>query len=73
LFLEVEMKMFHFSGHDIPRADIINARVSCSYADLTLFVDIELEGGTTMSLSQDDSLVFMEDFIKRIRDERGTD
>lgn len=67
------MKMFHFSGHDIPRADIINARVSCSYADLTLFVDIELEGGATMSLSQDDSLAFMEDFIKRIRDERASD
>lgn len=67
------MKMFHFSGHDIPRADIINARVSCSYADLTLFVDIELEGGATMSLNQDDSLVFMEDLIKRIHNEHESD
>lgn len=67
------MKIFHFSGHDIPRADIINARVTCSYADLSVFVDLELEGGATISLSQDDSLVFMEDFIERVRDERGSD
>ncbi len=67
------MKIFHFSGHDIPRADIINARVTCSYADLSVFVDLELEGGATISLSQDDSLAFMEDFIERVRDERGSD
>lgn len=67
------MKIFHFSGHDIPRADIINARVTCSYAGLSVFVDLELEGGATISLSQDDSLVFMEDFIERVRDERGSD
>ena len=67
------MKIFHFSGHDIPRADIINARATCSYADLSVFVDLELEGGATISLSQDDSLAFMEDFIERVRDERGSD
>lgn len=61
------MKVFHFNGHDVPRADIINARISCSYADLTLFVDLELDGGATMSLNQADSLLFMEDVIQQIR------
>ena len=66
------MKVFHFNGHDVPRADIINARITCSYADLTLFVDLELEGGATISLNQDDSLLFMDDVMEQIRQRQAS-
>jgi len=61
------MKIFHFSGHDVPRADIINANITFSYADLRLFVDVEIRGGSMISLNQDDSLMFLEDFMQQIR------
>lgn len=61
------MKIFHFGDHDVARTDIINANISCSYADTFLFVDIELQGGATISLNQEDSLIFMEDFMQQVR------
>jgi len=61
------MKIFHFGDHDIARTDIINANISSSYADTFLFVDIELQYEATISLNQEDSLIFMEDFMQQVR------
>lgn len=61
------MKIFHFGGHDVARADILNANITFDYADLRLYVDIEVKGGGMMSLNLEDSLVFMEDFIHEVR------
>ncbi|MBM4177992.1 MAG: hypothetical protein FJ211_01495 [Ignavibacteria bacterium] len=61
------MKIFHFGDHDVARTDIINANISSSYADTFLFVDIELQCEATISLNQEDSLIFMEDFMQQVR------
>lgn len=61
------MKIFHFGGHDVARADILNANIKFDYADLRLYIDIEVKGGGTMSLNLEDSLIFMEDFIHEVR------
>lgn len=66
------MKIFHFGDHDVARADIINANITYSYADWRLYVDIEIQGGGTISLNQEDSLIFMEDFIQQVRTKSTT-
>jgi hypothetical protein len=61
------MKIFHFGGHDVARTDIINANITFDYADLRLYVDIEVQGGAIMSLDQEDSIIFMENFLHEVR------
>lgn len=62
------MKIFHFGGHNVARADILNANITYDFADLELYVDLEVKGGGMMSLNLEDSLIFMEEFIHDVRD-----
>ena len=62
------MKIFHFGGHNVARADILNANIKYDFADLELYVDLEVKGGGMMSLNLEDSLIFMEEFIHDVRD-----
>ncbi|MFN5875011.1 MAG: hypothetical protein ACK45E_01910 [Ignavibacteria bacterium] len=61
------MKIFHFGGRDVARADILNANIKYDFADLQLFVDLEVKGGGIMSLNLEDSLIFMDEFIHEVR------
>ncbi|MEY2719500.1 MAG: hypothetical protein RLZZ273_866 [Bacteroidota bacterium] len=62
------MKIFHFGGHNVARADILNANITYDFADLEFYVDLEVKGGGMMSLNLEDSLIFMEEFIHDVRD-----
>lgn len=64
------MNVLRFGEHQIPYADILNARVNCSFATSEIYVDIEVQGGGVMSLNLHDSLRFMEVFIEHIRTEK---
>lgn len=65
------MNVLHFGEHNIPYADILNARVNCSFNTAEIYVDIEVQGGGVMSLNLSDSLQFMEAFIAHIRNEKN--
>ncbi len=65
------MTILHFGDHSIPYADILNARVSCSFNTAEIYVDIEVQGGGVMSLNLPDSLSFMDAFISHIRSEKN--
>ncbi|MFN9957822.1 MAG: hypothetical protein ACK55I_32350 [bacterium] len=62
------MKIFHFGGHNVARTEIMNANIKYDFADLELYVDLEVKGGGMMSLNLEDSLIFMEEFIHDVRD-----
>jgi len=65
------MNVLRLGEHHIPYADILNARVNCSFATSEIYVDIEVQGGGVMSLNLHDSLRFMEVFIEHIRTEKN--
>lgn len=65
------MKVFTFSGHHIAMSDIVNVRIGYNYHALQMYVDIELQGGATMSLSLPDSLIFIEAFTSAVRAEHN--
>jgi hypothetical protein len=65
------MNVLRFGEHDVPYADILNARVNCSFTTSEIYVDIEVQGGGVMSLNLHDSLRFMEAFIEHIRTEKN--
>ncbi len=65
------MTIFHFGKHAVPLADIHDIRVTYKYQDNEIYVDLELNGGAQLSLNLPDSLVFMEQFIKKIREEKN--
>lgn len=65
------MTILQFGDHSIPYADILNARVNCSFNTAEIYVDIEVQGGGVMSLNLPDSLSFMDAFIGHIRSEKN--
>lgn len=65
------MTVFHFGKHAIPLADIHDINVTYKYHDNELYVDLELNGGAQLSLNLPDSVVFMEQFIKKIRETKN--
>mgnify|MGYP001627288287 CR=1 FL=1 len=64
------MTIFHFGKHSVPFADIHDINVEYKYHDNEIFVDLELNGGAQLSLNLPDSLTFMEQFVKKIREEK---
>ncbi|HRK05774.1 MAG TPA: hypothetical protein PLW14_11840 [Chlorobiota bacterium] len=64
------MTIFHFGKHTVPFADIHDINVEYRYHDNEIYVDLELNGGVQLSLNLPDSLTFMEQFIKKIREEK---
>lgn len=65
------MTIFRFGRHAVPFADIHDINVEYRYHDNEIYVDLELNGGAQLSLNLPDSLMFMEQFIKKIRDEKN--
>jgi len=63
--------IFHFGRHNVPFTDIHDINVEYKYHDNEIFVDLELNGGAQLSLNLPDSVTFMEQFIKKIKDEKG--
>lgn len=65
------MTIFHFGKHAVPFADVHDIKLTYKYHDNEIYVDLELNGGAQLSLNLPDSLVFMEQFIKKIREEKN--
>ncbi len=68
LFGRFVMTIFHFGRHTVPFTDIHDIHLDYNYHENEIFIDLELNGGVQMSLNLPDSLTFMEQFIKQIRD-----
>lgn len=62
------MTIFHFGRHSVPLTDIHDINLSYNYHDNEFFVDLEINGGAQMSLNLPDSLTFLEEFIKHVRE-----
>lgn len=65
------MTIFHFGKHVVPFSDILNFSVTYKYADSEIYVDLEIKGGAQLSLNLADSVVFMEQFITKIRETKN--
>lgn len=65
------MTIFHFGRHTVPFADIHDIHLEYNYHDNEIFVDLEVNGGIQMSLNLPDSVVFMEQFIGKIKQEKA--
>ncbi len=65
------MTIFQFGRHSVPFADIHDIHLDYNYQNGEIFVDLELNGGVQMSLNLHDSVVFMEQFINKIKLEKG--
>lgn len=64
------MTIFHFGKHSVPFTDIHDIHVEYKYHDNEIYVDLELNGGAQLSLNLPDSLVFMEQFLAKIKEEK---
>ena len=62
------MHIFHFGKHSIPLSDIRDIKLQYDYQNNEIYVDLELNGAAQMSLNLPDSLIFMEEFIKKIKE-----
>jgi len=65
------MTIFHFGRHTVPFADIHDIHVDYNYHENEIFVDLEVNGGVQMSLNLPDSVVFMEQFIGKIKEKKA--
>lgn len=65
------MTIFHFGRHTVPFADIHDIHLEYNYHDNEIFVDLEVNGGVQMSLNLPDSVLFMEQFIGKIKQEKA--
>ncbi|MBS1536301.1 MAG: hypothetical protein JST20_00970 [Bacteroidetes bacterium] len=65
------MTIFHFGRHSVPFADIHDIHLEYNYHNNEIFVDLEVNGGVQMSLNLPDSVVFMEQFINKIKQEKA--
>lgn len=66
------MTIFHFGRHSVPFADIHDIHLDYDYHKSEIFVDLELNGGAQMSLNLHDSIIFMEQFINKIKSEKDS-
>ncbi|MBL7974496.1 MAG: hypothetical protein JNJ85_06265 [Candidatus Kapabacteria bacterium] len=62
------MTIFHFGRHSVPLTDIHDINLKYNYHDNEMYIDLEINGGAQMSLNLPDSLTFMEEFIKHVRE-----
>lgn len=65
------MTIFHFGKHSVPFTDIHDIHVEYKYHDNEIYVDLELNGGAQLSLNLPDSIVFMEQFLAKIKEEKN--
>jgi hypothetical protein len=65
------MTILHFGKHNVPFSDVHDINVEYKYHDNEIYVDLELNGGAQLSLNLPDSLIFLETFIKKIREEKN--
>ena len=65
------MHIFHFGKHAIPLSDIRDIKLQYDYQKNEIYVDLELNGAAQLSLNLPDSLVFMEEFIKKIKEDKN--
>ena len=65
------MTIFHFGRHNVPLNDIQDVHMEYNYHGNEIYVDLELHGGVQMGLNLQDSLTFMEQFIKKVKEEKG--
>jgi len=65
------MTIFHFGKHAVPFADVLNISMTYKYPDSEIYVDLEIKGGAQLSLNLADSVMFMEQFIKKIRETKN--
>jgi hypothetical protein len=65
------MTIFHFGRHTVPFADIHDIHLEYNYHNNEIFVDLEVNGGVQMSLNLPDSIIFMEQFINKIKQEKA--
>jgi hypothetical protein len=68
---EAAMRIVHFGKHDVPFSDIRDIRVQYKYHDNEIYVDLELNGGAQLSLNLPDSVMFMEQFLATIKEEKN--
>lgn len=65
------MHIFHFGKHSVPLSDIRDIKLQYDYQKNEIYVDLELNGAAQLSLNLPDSLVFMEEFIKKIKEDKN--
>lgn len=65
------MTILHFGKHNVPFSDVHDINVEYKYHDNEIYVDLELNGGVQLSLNLPDSLIFLETFISKIREEKN--
>ena len=66
--------MIHFfkvGTHTISLSDIRDINLQYDYQQNEIYVDLELNGGIQISLNLDDSLLFMNEFIQKIKEEKN--
>jgi hypothetical protein len=65
------MHIFQVGNHSISFSDIRDIKVQYDYQQNEIYVDLELNGGIQLSLNLDDSLLFMNEFIQKIKEEKN--
>lgn len=65
------MYIFHFGKHAVPYSDIRDIKVQYDYQKNEMYIDLELIGGAQLSLNLHDSLLFMGEFIQKIKEENN--
>ena len=66
--------MIHFfkvGTHTISLSDIRDINLQYDYQQNEIFVDLELNGGIQISLNLADSLLFLNEFIQKIIEEKN--
>ena len=67
----VVMAAFTFGKHAIHVSDIRDIKLAYDYQKSEMFIDLELNGGIQLSLNLHDSILFMEQFIHKIKEEKN--
>lgn len=69
--LSIMIHFFKVGTHTISLSDIRDINLQYDYQQNEIFVDLELNGGIQISLNLDDSLLFMNEFIQKIIEEKN--
>lgn len=64
------MHIVHIGNHAISLSDVRDIKVQYDYQENEIYVDLELNGGVQLSLNLKDSVIFMAEFIQKIKEEK---
>lgn len=64
------MHIVHIGNHAISLSDVRDIKVQYDYQKNEIYVDLELNGGVQLSLNLQDSVIFMAEFIQKIKEEK---